>query len=42
MLTQNKKQKMVDALKTYKKKYLDKDVSDLDESGTKLTMTTRF
>jgi hypothetical protein len=36
MLSQSKRAKMLDALKAYKKKFLDKNISDLDESGTRI------
>jgi hypothetical protein len=36
MLTPAKKQKLINELKAYKKKYLDKGLVDLDESGTRL------
>jgi hypothetical protein len=36
MLTASKKAKMLNALKAYKKKFLDLNLSELDESGTRL------
>lgn len=36
MLTTSKKAKMLNALKAYKKKFLDLNLSELDESGTRL------
>jgi hypothetical protein len=36
MLTPSKKAKLLNSLKGYKKKYLDKNLSELDESGTRL------
>lgn len=36
MLTSSKKGKMLNALKAYKKKFLDLNLSELDESGTRL------
>jgi hypothetical protein len=36
MLTSSKKTKMLTALKSYKKKFLDLNLSELDESGTRL------
>jgi hypothetical protein len=36
MLTPSKKTKLVNALKLYKKKFLDKNLTELDESGTRL------
>ncbi|SJZ67618.1 type I restriction enzyme HsdR N-terminal domain-containing protein [Sediminibacterium ginsengisoli] len=36
MLTPSKKIKLLNGLKTYKKQYLDRGLSDLDESGTRL------
>lgn len=34
MLTSSKKAKMLTALKSYKKKFLDRNLTELDESGT--------
>ncbi|MEO5564461.1 MAG: hypothetical protein ABIR18_13525, partial [Chitinophagaceae bacterium] len=36
MLTSSKKAKMLSALKSYKKKFLDLKLNELDESGTRL------
>ena|SRR5438552_1957629 len=36
MLSESKRAKMLDALKSYKKKFLDKNVQELDESGTRI------
>lgn len=36
MLSDKKKAKMLEALKQYKRKFLDKNISDLDESGTRI------
>lgn len=36
MLTPAKRAKMQSALKAYKKTYLDKNLTELDESGTRL------
>lgn len=40
MLTPSKKSKLLNSLKTYKKKYLDKKISELDESGTRLMINS--
>ena len=40
MLTPSKKSKLFNALKGYKKKYLDQDISELDESGTRIMINT--
>src|ERR1044071_4889290 len=40
MLTPAKKAKMLNALKLYKKKFLDKNISELDESGTRLMINS--
>ena len=36
MLTTSKRAKMLKALKAYKKKFIDLNLSELDESGTRL------
>lgn len=40
MLNKSKKAKMLLALKTYSKKYLNKKITDLDESGTRLMINS--
>lgn len=40
MLTTSKKAKMLTALKSYKKKFLDKNLVELDESGTRLMINS--
>jgi Type I restriction enzyme R protein N terminus (HSDR_N) len=40
MLTTSKKANLIAALKDYKKKYLDKNITDLDESGTRLMINS--
>lgn len=40
MITSGKAEKMLSALKDYKKRYLTKDLSDLDESGTRIMINT--
>jgi hypothetical protein len=40
MLTTSKKAKMLNALKSYKKKFLDRNLIELDESGTRLMINT--
>ena len=40
MLTPSKKPKLLNALKGYNKKYLDPDISELDESGTRIMINT--
>jgi len=40
MLTASKKGKMLNALKLYKKKFLDKNITELDESGTRLMINS--
>lgn len=40
MLTPSKKAKLASALKDYKKKFLDKNLADLDESGTRLMINS--
>lgn len=40
MISQSKSEKMLLALKDYKKRYLTKNLSDLDESGTRIMINT--
>lgn len=40
MLTSSKKSKLLNALKAYKKKFLDRNLKELDESGTRLMINT--
>lgn len=40
MLTPAKKTKLLQEIKTYKKKYLDRNITELDESGTRLMINT--
>lgn len=40
MLTTNKKQKLFNALRAYKRKYLDGSITELDESGTRLLINS--
>jgi predicted type IV restriction endonuclease len=40
MLTPSKKAKLLEELKIYKRKYLDKDITELDESGTRLMINS--
>lgn len=40
MISSSKSEKMLLALKDYKKRYLTKDLSDLDESGTRIMINT--
>lgn len=40
MITSSKSEKMLSALKDYKKRYLSKDLTDLDESGTRIMINT--
>lgn len=40
MLTTSKKAKMLNALKAYKKKFLDRNLTELDESGTRLMINS--
>src|ERR1700742_440601 len=40
MLTSSKRAKMLNALKAYKKKFLDKNLTELDESGTRLMINS--
>jgi hypothetical protein len=40
MLTPSKKQKLLNALRAYKKKYLDIGINELDESGTRLLINS--
>ena len=40
MLTTNRKAKMLNALKLYKKRYLDGNITDLDESGTRIMINS--
>ena len=40
MLTPSKKIRLLHSLKSYKKKYLDKNISELDESGTRLMINS--
>lgn len=40
MLTSSKKTKLLNALKSYKKKFLDRNLTELDESGTRLMINT--
>ena len=40
MLTPAKKSKLLQEIKVYKKKYLDRDITELDESGTRLMINT--
>jgi hypothetical protein len=40
MLTTSKKAKLLNALKAYKKKFLDRNLKELDESGTRLMINT--
>ncbi len=42
MLTSSKKAKMLNALKSYKKKFLDRNLTELDESGTRLMINSFF
>lgn len=40
MISSSKSEKMLLALKDYKKRYLTKNLSDLDESGTRIMINT--
>lgn len=40
MLTSSRKAKMLNALKSYKKKFLDRNLTELDESGTRLMINS--
>ena len=40
MISSSKLEKMLIALKDYKKRYLTKDIGDLDESGTRIMINT--
>src|SRR6185436_14110172 len=40
MLSPTKKAKMLNALKVYKKKFLDRNLTELDESGTRLMINS--